>query len=113
MDYYPVFSYFDVYLNYDNHKIEKNTKYLVKMHEETVETKILFGARYAICYGNKLMKIKGIEYEILYFRRPSRLVKSNAKQLISNLYKTKLSDDEKEDIREFLWHIFNGAYFGA
>jgi hypothetical protein len=67
MEYIPVFNYFDVYVKYDGHEIEQYTMYLVKVSDDSIENKILFGATYSRCYGNKLTMIKSfkIKYEIL------------------------------------------------
>lgn len=97
MDMFPVFNYFDIFVPYNGHEIEKYTQYIVKVNDNTVETKILFGKTYSRCYGNKLIEIKGINFEILYFRRPSRLATANGKALINALYKLKISQDQHEN----------------
>jgi len=95
----PVFDYFDIYVKYDNHEIEKYTKYVVKSLCRDIQHTILFGSVYSISYGYKLMNLNdNIQYQIISFCRPSNVVKSNNKKIIDELYKCKISEDEDEDI---------------
>ena len=98
----PVFGFFDIFEEYDGHNIEQYTQYIVRCEDRTTEAKILFGSTFSRCYGNKLINMQGlviINYQILYYRRPSRLVHNPASAFITELYsKTKLSDDSIEDL---------------
>ena len=68
---FPVFSVFDIFLKYDDHKIEDYTQYVIHCHETNSQTSILFRKAFSRCYGYKLNRISDINYTILYYRRPS------------------------------------------
>ena len=42
IEYFPVFSVFDIFLKYDEHKIEDYTQYIVECKDKNAETSILF-----------------------------------------------------------------------
>ena len=98
IQYFPVFSVFDIFLPYDEHQIEDYTQYIVQCEDINNENAILFKKKYSRCYGYKLNRIKNINYTVLYYRRPSKLATANSQKYIDNLYKSKISDDEAEDI---------------
>ena len=99
IEYFPVFNSFDIFLNYDNHNIEDYTQYIIEcLDDNTQETSILFRSKFSRCYGFKLNRIQSIKYKILYYRRPSKLIKSNSNKYISDLYNSTLSKDEKKFI---------------
>ena len=89
---------FDVFLKYDNHEIEDYTQYIIEC-SDNIQTIILFGMKIARTYGYGLKRIHGIEYKILYYRRPSILKKSNSREHVMKLYNTTISPDKREDIR--------------
>ena len=97
---FPVFSVFDIFLKYDGHKIEDYTQYIVRCDGNNTETSILFRKTYSRCYGYKLNRISNIKYTILFYRRPSRLNKSDSKRHIDDLYKIKICENEQEDIEK-------------
>ena len=97
MIYFPVFSVFDIFLNYDGHSIEDYTQYIVCCGENTNETSILFDKQYYRCYGYKLNRID-VKYEVLFYRRPSKLNVAHSDRHIKELYDIKISDDQNEDI---------------
>ena len=99
--YFPVFNSFDIFLKYDNHEIEDYTQYIVQCYTINEETSILFRKTYSRCYGYKLNRMsKDIQISILYFRRPSKLNKTNSDKYIDDLYKMKISDNIHEDIEK-------------
>ena len=87
IEYFPVFNVFDVFLKYDNHEIEDYTQYIIEC-SDNIQTIILFGMKIARTYGYGLKRIHGIEYKILYYRRPSILKKSNSREHVMKLYNT-------------------------
>ncbi|DAC81756.1 TPA_asm: S1H [Trichoplax MELD virus] len=95
IEFYPVFNHFDVWQSYDGHAVEDYTQYIV-------ETKrchpILSNAKFSRCYGIKLNKIRFNDVEILYYRRPSNLVKSNSEHLVKAVYESDLPLDCKKFI---------------
>lgn len=97
LEYYPIYGYFDIWKVYNDEKIEDYNQYIVRCDENTILSKILFPFTYSRCTGYKLNRIKNIDYQILYFKKPSKLVKSNSKEIIDEVYQYKFSDDEKEN----------------
>ena len=101
MQYFPVFNNFDIFLNYDNHEIEDYTQYIIQCYTINEETSILFRKTYSRCYGYKLNRMsKDIHISISYFRRPSKLNKTNSDKYIDDLYKMKISDNVHEDVEK-------------
>ena len=86
IQYFPVFSVFDKFLPYDGHKIEDYTQYIVYCADNNEESSIIFRKQYSRCYGYKLNRTNGFNYNILYYRRPSKLNKSNSDKYINDLY---------------------------
>ena len=95
---FPVFSVFDIFLPYDGHQIEDYTQYIVQCQDTNNEVAILFKKTYSRCYGYKLNGISNINYTIIYYRRPSKLNDAYSNKHIDNLYKSKICEDETEDI---------------
>jgi len=96
---YPVFNQFDIFVKYDGSEIMDENQYIVKHEVKNNEELILFRNIYNRCYGYKLNRIsKSVKYEILYYRKPSSLQPSNSIELVNNLYDTKISNDEENDI---------------
>lgn len=95
MEYYPVYSYFDVWKVYDDHKIEDYNQYIIRCDDKTLLSNIVFPFTYTRCTGYLLNRIEKLKYQILYFKRPSKLIESNAKQIINELYDIKFDDNEK------------------
>jgi len=91
---YPVFNYFDIWKKHDGHKIEDYTQYIVKSSYNV----LLFPSLYSRCYGYKLNRIPSNKYEVISYRRPSSLHKSNSKELVDRLWGTKISESEECDI---------------
>ena len=81
---FPVFSVFDIFLEYDNHKIEDYVQYVIHCHDTDNQTSILFRKTLSRCYGYKLNTISDINYTILYYRRPSKLIDAHSKNHIDN-----------------------------
>jgi hypothetical protein len=87
---YPVFDYFDIWKGYDNHKIEDHNQYIVRCNSKKPEHLILFPNWNSRVTGFKLNRLKKkIEYQIMAYKRPSKLVPSNSKALINKLWETK------------------------
>ena len=97
----PTFNNFDIFLTYDGHKIEDYTQYIIYCCIQNDETAILFKKTYSRCYGYKLNRISDdIQYNILFYRRPSRLNKSYSDKYIEDLYNIKISENNLEDIEK-------------
>ena len=87
----PVFGYFDEYKEYDNHKIEPYTMYLVEtpLNQADVSKVILFPTVYHRCFGFKLLHSTGINYKIHAFRRPSDLEDVDFQEPMNQLFENK------------------------
>ena len=96
IEYYPVLNYFDIWQEYDNHKIDDYSQYIVKVDLNSTNP-ILFSGTYSRCYGYKLNRINE-KYDVLYFKKPSNLILSNSKSLVNNVFKSKLSTHLKKFI---------------
>ena len=101
--YFPVFSTFDIFLKYDGHIIEDYIQYIVQCNEENNETAILFRKKYSRCYGYKLNRISNIKYSVLYYRRPSKLSKSDSKEHTDELYDTKIAQTRRSSSQIKIW----------
>ena len=95
IEYYPVYNNFDIWQKYNGHKIDDYNQYIVQVEENA--NPILFSGVYSRCYGYKLNRIKE-KYNVLYYKKPSNLVMSNSKDLVGNLYESKLPTDLKKFI---------------
>ena len=84
IEYYPVFNYFDTWQEYDNHKIEDYTQYIVKVDSQSANP-ILFSGTYSRCYGYKLNRINE-KFIVMYYKIPSNLVPSNSRSLVKNVF---------------------------
>ena len=75
MKYFPVFTIFDLWKKYDNHIVNDYYQYIVecKSAYNNNECQILFKKRYSRCYGYKLNRINKDYFEILQYRKPSKL----------------------------------------
>ncbi len=93
---YPVFGYFDIFLNYNNQKIEDYNQYIVKCLEDTPEANILFPRVYNRVTGYKLNRLgkTAPKYIVLKYRKPNTLNKSNSNELVEQVWETRISDNE-------------------
>lgn len=107
---YPVYNYFDVWQTYDNHKIEDFNQYIVECNSELPEHLILFPYCITRVNGYKLNRIEFNDYKILAYKRPSKLIPSNSKALINELWETKISENEHEDSvnKKDIFNIISG-----
>lgn len=107
---FPVYGYFDIWKPYDNHKIEDYNQYLVLSKSSKPEHLILFPESVSRVTGYKLNRIEFKDYTILHYKRPSKLVQSNSKELINKLWATKISQDSREDIqsKKDIFNIISG-----
>ena len=94
---FPIFNEFDIFLKYDGHHIEDYSLYIIQCNDINKETSILFRKKYSRCYGYKLNRISNIDYNVLYYRRPSRLNVAHSQKHIDDLYKKEISKDKGED----------------
>lgn len=90
--FYPVYSYFDTWKEYDDHPIEDYSQYLVLCNSKFASTIILFPDLVTRTTGYMLNRIKDVKYTILSYKRPSKLVESNSTQIIEKLWTTEISD---------------------
>ena len=58
MEYFPVFTTFDIFTDYDNHELEDYTMYVVQVEKKSTLTNIYFGSNVSRCFGYKLKQIK-------------------------------------------------------
>lgn len=88
----PKYGVFDVYVDYDDHKVENETLYIVRC----IGDPILFPTVISRCYGVKLNYAQSIKikFEILKFKRPSNLESVNFTTTINNLYASNISSDD-------------------
>lgn len=93
----PVYTIFDVWTIYDNHDVEDYTQYLVYCKDSSIESKILFNKKYNRVYGSVLKQID-VDYTILYYWRPSKLVPFNGKAVVDKLY----SHDIDKSMKKFI-----------
>jgi hypothetical protein len=87
----PVFSYFDVYKKYDNHDIEDLTLYIVENYSlHDMDTVLLMPEKYCRLYGFALKKLKrgifGVPYNVLHYRRPSKIVDVHYRNHIDKVF---------------------------
>lgn len=110
IEYYPVYNYFDVWQMYDNHKIEDYNQYIVRCNDKKKYTEVLFPYTISRVTGYLLNRITDVEYSIISFKRPSKLVHSNSKHLIEKLYNTQISSNPFEDTRlkKFIFNSNSG-----
>lgn len=108
--FYPVYEYFDMWKIYDNKPIEDYSQYIVKCKSEKPEILILFPELYSRVTGYKLNRIDFKDYEIVAFKKPIKLESANSKDLIDELWNTKISDDQKEDTqsKKDIFNIISG-----
>ena len=91
----PVFDKFDVYNNYDKHEIEDLTYYVIRVLDDSDKTRCLFNHKISRTYGFVLKQTK-IPYEILYYRRPSKIIDVDFQTPIEELYKNDEIDVDKK-----------------
>jgi len=110
IEYYPVYNYFDVWQLYDNHKIEDYNQYLVRCNDKKLYTEVIFPNTISRVTGYLLNRIENVEYTIISFKRPSKLIVSNSKYLIKKLYDTEISSNPFEDVRlkKFIFNSNSG-----
>ena len=89
----PIFNEFDIWKQYNGHKLEDFELYMVLVEEQSM----FFHKKCNLCYGFILKKIN-INYTIKAFKTPSIIVDVKYKQIVENLYKTKICDDVKTNI---------------
>jgi hypothetical protein len=108
--YIPVYNYFDVWNAYDNHKIEDYSQYLVMCNSIYTSTLILFPDLITRTTGYVLNRIKDVEYTILKYKRPSKLVEIDSEQIIKKLWEAKISDTPSEDTdcKKNIFNIVSG-----
>ena len=104
----PVFNQFDIWQKYDDNKdFTKMSDYTLYFVEDTAHTLVLsrtirnshlmFNKKYNLCYGHFLKKLDTTKLRILYYRSPSQVHKVNYKEIINELWKLKISDNEDID----------------
>ena len=109
----PVFNQFDiwrVYTDEDINTLHELTIYYVEIRNELFNRKMMFNKKYSLIYGKFLGKVKNEKIKILYYKQPSSVHKCDYKQIISELWNAKISDDKKEDV--FLKKLIANVNFG-
>jgi hypothetical protein len=77
---YPIFDYFDIWKVYDDHKIEDHNQYIVRCKSTKSEHLVLLSNMTSrrVTGGFKLNRLtENISYQILSYKRPSKLVTSS------------------------------------
>ena len=92
----PVFGYFDRYQKYDNHTIEDLTIYIVEHVAKDKKSLIMCKETISRMFGFKLKSLNN--YNIIYFRRPSKINDVDFSKPIDELYRTDLSIEHKKFI---------------
>jgi hypothetical protein len=82
---YPVYDCFDIWKEYDGHVIEDYKQYLVSNNSTRPDHLILFPDTISRVTGYELNRIKYKDYQIISFKRPSKLIQSNSKLLRPNI----------------------------
>ena len=110
IEFYPVYNYFDIWKDYDDHKIEDYNQYLVMCNSKQPEHLLLFPQFISRVTGYKLNRIDYKTYTIMAYKRPSKLVPSNSKDLINKLWETQISENKVEDSRckKDIFNIISG-----
>lgn len=89
--------------SYDKHTIEDYTQYIDKSSGNV----LLFPSTYSRHYGYLLNRIpKNIKYEVISYRRPSTLNKSNSSEMVDKLWNDEISSYKEADI-EYKKYIVN------
>jgi len=108
----PKFDYFDVYKKYDGHEIEEYNMYIIECKTFDNISKMLFPNKRERVYGVKLSNLpKNIEYDIIYYRRPSSLIEVDFKTPIEELYKKDFSSNNEEielKIKKYIVNVLSG-----
>lgn len=89
----PIFNNFDIWQPYEGEEIKNFHRYVVKYKEFNV----FFNRTINVCYGQFLKYFPRDKVEILYVKKPSMIANVNYKEVIDELYSTKISDDENEN----------------
>ena len=88
----PIFNEFDYFQDYNNQRIEDLTLYII----ETSKANIFFNKRYCVVYG-KFLKSFVNDVKIIGYKQPSSIKSVTYKDIVEQLYKTTISDDELEN----------------
>ena len=88
---------FDVFEVYTKQAIEDYSEYIVTCNDESIESKIVFPDELNAVYGFVLKAVK-LQYTILRVRKPSRLNISNSSSLVSMVWNSKFSNEQKKDL---------------
>ena len=87
-----IFNEFDIFQPYTGEQIKDYNLYIVKVNSLS----LFFNKTYNLCYGMFLKDMDGLE--ILAYKQPSTLKNVNYKNIVDELYATKISDNPDEDI---------------
>ena len=86
----PVFNQHDAWLPYDGHEIDPYTQYIVR-HEARDDAELLaYPDLHSRCYGYRLKLIDDIQPTVLMFRRPARVAKVDARELVKTVERSGL-----------------------
>jgi len=88
-----IFNNFDVWQPYEGEEIKNFHLYAIKSNENNA----FFNKTHNLCYGQFLKYLPKDNLEILYVKKPSMIANVNYKEVIDELYNTKISDDENEN----------------
>lgn len=105
---FPVYSYFDIWLPYDGHKIEEYTQYIIEINEKHYEDKAiqaLLNDNVSRTFGFVITELVKYNYKfnILEYWRPFRLVPSNTDYHMAKAFNDAKKGLSKNNIKD----IFN------
>jgi hypothetical protein len=100
----PIFNEFDNFKPYNNQEIKDLNLYIVK----TSDKNLFLNKNHNLSYGMFLKNLTN--YEIVSFKEPSRIEKTNYVDYVNELLNTKISDDPDEDmyIKKIVYNITIG-----
>ena len=103
----PIFSYFDVYKQYNNETIENYNYYIIEiLNTEETKTTIIFNEKITRVYGFVLKALDDtFEYKILYYRKPFKLEEVNFKTPVDELYN---NDSIDSDLKKYIANKLTG-----
>lgn len=101
--YFPQINFFDTYQEYDNHKIENETLYILDLdpNNKPIYNILAFGVASGRVrtYGTLLNNMKcQLNYNIVFYKRPSNLIKSNSQYHIKKVLNNSITQDKDKNM---------------
>lgn len=107
IDTIPVFSVFDEFEIYKDELIEDYNMYIIETHESN----ILFFKKNMLLYGSIIKKISNLSFKILHVKKPSTLRKVNFGKLVTNLWESELTNNDKlnKSLKKLICNVVIGS----